>query len=82
MKHAEIINHYEIKIKSLEEKNILFETQILSYQSEVNTYQKRCEQYSQAYDSLKHQLKELLRNRFGKKSERFIDPEHPQLSLL
>jgi transposase len=58
------------------------EAQIGSYQSELNTYQKRCEQYAEAYDHLQHQLKELLRNRFGKKSERFIDPEHPQFSLL
>lgn len=27
-------------------------------------------------------MNELRRHRFGKKSERFIDPEHPQLSLL
>jgi transposase len=27
-------------------------------------------------------VKELLRNRFGTKSERFIDPENPQLSLF
>lgn len=42
----------------------------------------RCEQYSQAYTSLQNQLNELLRHRFGKKSERFIDPENPQGSLF
>jgi transposase len=36
----------------------------------------------QAYDQMHHQLKELIRNRFGKKSERYIDPEHPQQSLF
>src|SRR5438309_1839198 len=56
--------------------------QIISYQSELNTFQKRCDQYAQAYDKMQYQLKELLRNRFGKKSERFIDPEHPQFSLF
>jgi hypothetical protein len=59
-----------------------YESRILAFQSELNTYQKRCEQYSQAYDSLQHQVQELLRYRFGKKSERFIDPENPQLSLF
>jgi len=48
----------------------------------ISTLEKRCEQYSQAYDQMHDQLKELIRNRFGKKSERYIDPEHPQLSLL
>lgn len=63
------------KIKALE-------AQIISYQSELQTYQKRCDEYAQAYDQLHHQLQELLRNRFGKKSERYIDPEHPQHRLF
>jgi transposase len=46
------------------------------------TLEKRCEQYAQAYDQMHAQLKELLRNRFGKKSERYIDPENPQYSLF
>ena len=75
MSPAEIIRHHEAKIHTLE-------TQIISYQAELNTYQKRCEQYAQAYDTLQEQVKELLRHRFGKKSERFVDPENPQLSLL
>lgn len=56
--------------------------EIQALKAELNTYQKRCDQYMQAYDQLQHQLKELLRNRFGKKSERFIDPENPQSSLF
>jgi len=75
MKSAEIIPYYEDKIQQCEEK-------IQTLQSELNTSQKRCEQYAQAYEQMQHQLKELIRNRFGNKSERFIDPEHPQLSLL
>ncbi len=50
--------------------------------AELNTYQKRCEQYAQAYDLLQHQMQELRRYRFGKKSERFIDPENRQLDLF
>lgn len=75
MKSAETIQFYEEINRTLEEK-------IISLTSELNLYQKRCEQYAQAYDSLQYQMNELRRHRFGKKSERFIDPEHPQLSLL
>lgn len=67
MSTAEIINLKEIN---------------LALQEKLNTLEKRCEQYAQAYEQLQHQVTELLRNRFGKKSERFIDPEHPQLGLL
>jgi transposase len=68
MNFEEIIKTQEIKIQALEAANALLE--------------KRLEQYSQAYDQMHDQLKELIRNRFGKKSERYIDPEHPQMSLL
>lgn len=62
---------------------ILFlEEEIALLKSTLTTYQKRCEQYVQAYDSLKNQLSELLRHRFGKKSERFMDPENHQLDFL
>jgi len=57
-------------------------TEIEALNAKLNTLQKRCEQYGQAYDQLQHQIKELLRNRFGKKSERFIDdPSDPQQGL-
>lgn len=67
-----------------------FETKIQKQQDEIqalkaalNTAEKRCEQYAQAYDQMHAQLIELIRNRFGKKSERFLDdPEHPQKSLF
>lgn len=64
--------------KIIQEQN----NKIQTLTAELNTYQKRCEQYAQAYDFLQHQLKELQRYRFGKKSERFIDPENPQMSLF
>src|SRR5580658_8248646 len=60
----------------------LYEKRIQALESELNTYQKRCEEYAKAYDLLHHQVRELLRNRFGKKSERFIDPENRQLTLF
>jgi len=43
--------------------------------------EKRCEQYKQAYESMLHQIREMNRQRFGSRSERFVD--HPQqLSLF
>ena len=61
---------------------MLAEEIIKKQAAEIQSLEMRCEQYAQAYDSLLAQIKELQRYRFGKKSERFIDPEHPQLSLL
>ena len=40
------------------------------------------EEYRQAYDRLSHQIKDLLRNRFGSSSERFSDPENLQGDLF
>jgi transposase len=56
--------------------------EIQGLRAELKLLQQRCEQYAQAYESLQHQVNELLRHRFGQKSERFIDPENPQLSLF
>lgn len=42
----------------------------------------RCEQYAQAYEYLQEQLIALRRQIFGKRSERFLDPENKQQSLL
>jgi transposase len=75
MDFAEIIKQQNDHIQ-----NLILANQNL--QTELNNYQKRCEHYAQAYDHLHHQMQELLRNRFGKKSERFIDPENPQQSLF
>lgn len=61
---------------------MLTEEIIKNYENKIQFLEKRCEQYAQAYDSLLDQIKELRRYRFGKRSERFIDPEVPQLSLL
>lgn len=75
MNLKEIIKNLNIEIQTLK-------AQIISYQFDNALLKKRCEQYAEAYDHMQAQLKELIRNRFGKKSERFIDPEHPQISLL
>jgi len=61
---------------------IFAEEIIKNYEDKIQLLEKRCVQYAQAYDSLLAQIKELQRHRFGKKSERYIDPEHPQLRLI
>ncbi|MGK0442678.1 MAG: transposase [Pseudohongiellaceae bacterium] len=43
---------------------------------------KKCHQSEQAYILLMDQLKQMLRHRFGQKSERYIDPNNPQLPLI
>lgn len=42
---------------------------------------KKCKQSDEAYAVLMDQLKQMLRHRFGQKSERYIDLENHQLSL-
>ena len=43
---------------------------------------KKCHQSEQAYAILMDQLKQMLRHRFGQTSERYIDPNNPQLPLI
>lgn len=56
--------------------------EIQELRAELKLFQQRCEHYAQAYEALQQQVKELLRHRFGQKSERFVDPENRQLSLF
>ena len=51
-------------------------------QQENQLLKSRLEQYAEAYDRLQHQVKELLRHRFGSKSERYVDRDHPQEDLF
>lgn len=44
---------------------------IQTQQIELENSKKRIEQYAQAYEQLQFQVKELLRHRFGRKSERY-----------
>ena len=66
---------YEEKIEQLSNEN-------QALKAELALFQARCEHYAEAYDSLKAQIMELRRHRFGTRSERYIDPENPQLSLF
>lgn len=56
------------KIQNLEQKNTLYQAQL--------------EQAKQAYEQLHFAYQQLLRQRFGQKSERHIDSESRQLSLF
>lgn len=60
---------YTEKIEQLSNEN-------QTLKAELALFQVRCEQYAQAYDSLKAQIIELRRHRFGKRSERYIDVRH------
>src|SRR2546428_13695433 len=66
MNLEELIKAQAIKIQALE-------IELHRWKAECENYKKRCDQYAQAYDALLLQVKELQRNRFGKKSERFVD---------
>ena len=42
--------------------------QLTEYQARAENLEKRLDQYTQAYEQLQFQVKELLRHRFGQKS--------------
>jgi len=53
-----------------------------SLSAEISLLNARCEQYAEAYAYLQEQILNLRRQMFGKRSERFIDPENKQQSLF
>lgn len=63
-------------------ENQLLTAETQTLKAELTLFQARCEQYSQAYDSLKEQIREMQRHRFGQRSERYIDPAQTQLDFL
>jgi transposase len=67
--------NYEEKLAQLTKENS-------SLKAEVTLLNARCEQYTQAYEYLQEQLVALRRQIFGKRSERYIDPENKQQSLF
>ena len=67
---------------TFQEQTTQFANEIQALKAELTLFKNRCEQYSQAYDLLREQFKELQRYRFGKRSERYIDPESTQLDLF
>ena len=75
MTQEQVIAQYEVKCQSMQ-------ATISTLQARVSQMLSRCDEYAAAYDALQHQLKELLRHRFGQRSERYIDDENPQAQLF
>lgn len=63
---------------SLEET---LQKQVIQLTEERDQWRLKCERSREAYDHLLDQVKELQRHRFGVRSERYHDPENPQLSF-
>jgi len=49
---------------------------------ELDLYKKKFDQANTAYQQLLHNFKQFQRNRFGSKSERFVDENNPQADLF
>jgi transposase len=62
------------------ENSLLKQVETLTKACEL--LRKKCEQSEQAYTVLMHQVKQMLRYRFGQKSERYSDANDPQWSLF
>lgn len=62
------------------EQALLLQVEALTQEREVLL--KKCQQAQDAYAQIMDQLKQMLRHRYGQKSERYVDPNDPQLSLL
>ena len=69
-KRNDMLDERDIRIAALEKENI-------ELKNELSDLRSRYEQLSENYEKLQHQLNELLRHRFGKKSERFTE-ESPE----
>ena len=54
---------------------------IKQLENELDVMRNKCDQHERDYNELLHQLKQLQRDRFGSQSERYVDPNHPQLSF-
>ncbi len=50
--------------------------------SELELYKNKFTQANSAYQRLLYSFKEFQRNRFGSKSERFVDEDNPQADLF
>lgn len=65
-------------------QNAALREQVALLSEQLTEYKKRCDEYAAAYEQLKHQVRDLLRHRFGKKGERFVEealstePETPE----
>ncbi len=59
-----------------------FQSHIDELKKQMHFQKQRADNAERAYDYLMQQYKNLLRQQFGSKSEKYIDPHHPQQSLF
>ena len=77
-----IISAIKTHIKTMTSLENNLHDQIKQLRQENQQLRRQHEQSKAAYDQLLFQMKDMLRHRFGRRSERFIDPENPQASLF
>ena len=66
----------------MSQRNNTLQQQVNELTLECDLLRRKCVQNEEAYSLLLHQLKEMIRHRFGQKSERYIDLDDPQASLF
>ena len=69
-------------LKEKEEKISLLKDKNKVLQGEKEFLQESLEQYKQSYEAAQNLIRELKRTCFGSRSERFIDPDNPQIDYL
>ena len=65
------------EVVQLRAENAELRKQVALLSAELAEYKKRSDEYAAAYEQLKHQVRDLLRHRFGKKAERFVEGPNP-----
>jgi hypothetical protein len=58
------------------------DTENLLLKAKICQLEKQLDEFRQAYENLHQQMQDLLRHRFGTRSERHPDATHPQLDFL
>ena len=58
------------------------QSEVAELKKQMLFYKQRADNAEQAYDYLMQQYKNLARSHFGSKSEKYIDPDHPQQLLF
>ena len=56
--------------------------ELIALRAETHLQKKQIEELRQAYENLQQQMQDLLRHRFGTRSERHPGPTNPQIDFL
>lgn len=70
------------QFQALQSENVLLKQELLDTKHLEKILKQKLEQYEAAYDRLQQQVQDLLRHRFGQRSERDVDANCPQLDFL